>query len=170
MPVTYGDPYSFLFGSLWDVLEDDETFASLVKSTNRIKLDDKFKPFKSSLVEASVPEVTLLPAGKVFNEENPCDGTSVKQTVHATVVTGLRNTSRLFPLQHAILTAIYNAIYNNEATLMDLEWEETTIIKQIIFLPIEEGLTYDELNREIAGWSAIMPMEVKMFLPNTILT
>lgn len=168
--MSYADPYSFLFASLWDALEDDTTFASLVKSANRIKIDDGFKPFKETLVETSVPEVTLLPAGKVFNEQNPCDGTSVTQTVHITVVTGLRNTSRLFPVEHAILTAIYNAIYNAEATLMDLTWEETTIIKQITFLPIQEGLTYDELNRTIAGWSAIMPLDVKMFLPNTILS
>jgi len=162
------DPFTFAVDAIWDVLDNHTAFAALVKEKNRIRLDAGFKPFKETLMEASVPEVAILLAGKRF-EENPCSGISIVQTLHVTVTSGLRNTSLVLPTQWRIIQAIYVAINTAATGLMSLPYESENIIKQVMFLPIEEGLTYNELNRTLEGWAAILPLEVKLFLSNSLL-
>jgi len=167
--MSYADPFSFVIGKLWDAIEANTNFKTLVSAANRIKIDAGFKPFKSTLTEASVPEVTILPAGKRLFEENPCNGATITQVVHITVSSGLRNTSRIFPTEWRIIQAIYTAINDNTDCILDEKWESYKIIKQITPLPIEEGMTYDDLNKELIGWACILPLEIKLFLPSSLL-
>lgn len=169
--MAYADPFSFLFGTLWERLELSAEFCALVKEANRIKLDTSFKPIKETLMESSVPEVMLLPAGKRMFEENPCSGRSIIQVVHVTIVSGLRNTARVFATEWAVIQAIHDAFFNETDSILTEEWESEKIIKEMNSLPMEEGLTYDdELNRTLKGWSAIWPIEFKLFVSNTLLT
>jgi len=156
------DPFTFLVDALWEVLEGNTDFASLVSSPNRIKLDSKFQPFKKALVEASVPEVTILPAGKRFFDENDCSGATVVQKLHITITSGLKNTSSLFPVEWVIAQAIYTALNADTDNLYDELWESEKIIKSVQFFDLEEGLSYDDLNRDLKGWAAILPIEVKL--------
>jgi hypothetical protein len=167
--MTYSDPFSFLLDAVWDALEANTTFCTLVKEENRIKIESNFKPFKSALVESSVPEVCILPAGKRLFDEASCGGATVTQTLHITVASGVRNISKIFPVEWNIIKAIYVALNDATSNLMDLTWDSEYIIKQITPLPLEEGLTYDDLNRELRGWAAILPLEVKMFFSNSLL-
>lgn len=167
--MNYDDPFTFLFDELWNALERNQEFCDLVKATNRIKLKDGFRPFKETITESSIPEVVLMPAGKEFFVENPCNGSSIIQTVHATITTGTRNTSKLFPVQWRVAQAIYTAINRSSGHLFSLTWNDEAIIKDIDMLPLEEGLSYDELNRELRGWAAILPLRVKMFFTTNLL-
>lgn len=165
--MAYNDPFSFLLDALWDALEANDDFVALVKEKNRVKIESGFKPFKSTLVEESVPEVCILPAGKRLFEEDSCGGSTIIQVVHITITSGVRNISVVFPTEWRIIQAIYTAI--NSSTLTSLTWDSEYIIKQVTPLPLEEGLTYDDLNRELRGWAAILPLEVKMFFSSSLL-
>jgi len=166
--MAYSDPFSFTIDAVWDALEANSDFTDLVPTQNRIKLDSGFKPFKSTLMESSVPEVQILPGGKRF-EENPCSGLSIVQILNIALSTGVRNTSKLLPLEWRIIQAIYTAINQSSGHFASLSWQSTEIIKSVLFQPLDEGLTYDELSRELKGWAAIMPIEVKLHLPNGLL-
>ena len=166
--MAYADPFSFTIDALWDALEANSDFTALVPDQNRIKLDSGFKPFKSTLVESSVPEVQLLPGGKAF-VGNPCSGQLIDFTVNVAMTTGVRNTSKILPLEWRVIQAIYTAIHQSTGDFASLEWESTTIITQVGFGPLEEGLTYDELNRELRGWAAILPLIVTLSLTNGLL-
>jgi hypothetical protein len=161
------DPFTFIIETLWDVLEGNSSFLSLVSANNRIKLEG-FRPFKNPIMESSVPEVNILPAGKRLFEENDCSGCSIIQTTHITVATGLEATAKAFAVQWAITQAIYDGL-NGSSLIYDLEWEDETIIKSVNTLPWEEGLSYDDLNRSIKGWAAILPLEVKIRASRTLL-
>lgn len=161
------DPFTFLIDLLWKTLESNNKFAELVKASNRIKLDRNFQPFKESLVEASVPEVTILPVGKRLAEERDCSGQTIIQSLHITIATGIKNTPELFATQWRIFQAIYTAINRDTEALYDEVWDGEKIIHDISYLPLEEGLSYDELNKDLKGWAAILPLDVKLYLTST---
>jgi hypothetical protein len=166
---TYSNPFSFLINALWEALESNTNFTDLVKEANRIKLDSGFRPFKSTLVESSVPEVCILPVGKRLFEEAPCDGATIVQSLHITVATGRERTSDLLDVEWRVIQTIAKAIYASTGHLQSLTWNAEQIIKNVNILPMEEGLTNDEVNRELRGWAAILPLEVKMFFTNSLL-
>ena len=152
---------------MWDALEGHTSFASLVDEANRIKLEG-YSPFKKTIVEQSVPEVALLPAGKRIFEENDCSGCSTIQVIHLTIASGVQRSKDVLDVQWAVEQALYEAL-NGSSSLYDLEWESEKVIKDITLQPWEEGLSYDELNRSLKGWSAILPMEVKIRTSRTLL-
>lgn len=163
------DPFTYVVEALWENFENIEEFTNLVKEQNRIKIDSKFKPLKSTIVESSVPEVCIFPAGKRLFEENPCNGASIVQVLHVTVASGVQNTSKIFPVEWAICQVLYTAINKATNSLLDLTWEDERFVTRLVLLPVEEGLTYDDQNRELKGWSAIFPIEVHMFFSRTML-
>lgn len=167
--MAYDNPFSFVIDALWDALEANTNFTTLVKEQNRIKLDSGFRPFKSTLVESSVPEVCILPVGKRLFEEAACSGATVIQIVHITLATGKERTVDLLNVEWRILQAISKAIYASTGHLQSLAWNSEKIIKEVTPLPWEEGLTNDEQNRELRGWAAILPLEIKMFFTNSLL-
>lgn len=167
--MSYTNPFSFVLNAFWDILESNADFCSLVKADNRIKLESGHRPFKSTLVETSVPEVSILPAGKQLFDESTCGGAFIVQKLQLTVASGKEAINSIHDTEWQIIKSMYTAINSSTEDLMSLQWEGEEIIKQMTFLPMEEGLTNTDQNRELRGWAAILPLDVKLYLTNSLL-
>lgn len=152
------NPYDILITGLWTRLENTTAFTDLVKPTNRIKIRTGFKPFKETLVESSVPEVTILPTGLVFWPEKPCDGATILQRLALYLVTGYKNTDKL----NEVLWAITQALYDYEDDLFTLEYDGSTFVIHLSLDSADIGLTYDEETKDLKGWVAVIPIEAKL--------
>jgi hypothetical protein len=166
--MSFADPFSFLWDELWTALENNSDFVDLVPNVNRIKLNTKFNPFKNALVENSTPQVCILPAGKQTFEESDCSGSTIVQNVHIVIVSGLRNTTKIFPAEWYVLQAIYAAMHDSDTTMYEDTWNSESIIKDITVMPSEETLIGDQESGYI-GWQITIPLQVKMYFSATLL-
>jgi len=163
------DPYTMVYDALWTCLETDE-FKALVKDTNRIKYTDQGalrRPEKDMITEGDVPEVMLISGGCSYWDLRASGGASVTKTYSIVVTSGNRllDTGQFFPIQWAITKAMYN--YETVLGALTLDTEE--FVKKMSLVPTEVGLSEDENNRDLKGWSAVWSSQVMMWFTNTIL-
>jgi|TARA_R100000093_G_scaffold60439_1_gene31968 hypothetical protein len=102
------DPFTAVLKALWDILEANSEFSSLVSLGNRRKLwtgDTKID--KDSYSPADLPEVTIVPAGGTSNPVATSTGGNVIQIYRIQMLDGnLQASSSYFPLKWAIFKAL----------------------------------------------------------------
>lgn len=162
------NPFTLLYRGLWDALETNTNFTSIVQVGNRIQYDitAKEKPEKRNVKTADLPEVALFSEGFEGNLTATTNTTILMHRLIWGVTTGSFNyTLGLAQVQWAILESM-NAFCTNLTTLT---WEGTNFVKHLKLLNNDDTVRDVFRNRGIEGWSCGLRFEVKIAVPRTAL-
>lgn len=169
------DPFSQVERALWTMLEAHEGFTDRVRSGNRVKFSggNSRSPMKDEVSAADLPEVRIIPAGKVEQLEIDSTACHVAGTWQIQIATGDQRTDEagdlagsdkaygasVFPVQWEILRALQGW----RTHIKTLTWSGETFVTAFkIGGPTSEGTTDTDLNRGVKGWSSILSVTVFM--------
>lgn len=106
------DPFTEVLGKLWELLETNAAFTSLVKIGNRIKLyEGSVKPLGllENRSQIDLPAITILPAGTIMNPAMTSTDAVIRQTYRIHAEDGnLLLSKTYFPLKWALFKSIVN--------------------------------------------------------------
>jgi len=153
------DPFTQIHDKLWETLEDDETFCSLVDAGNRIKYSrTKERPRKNERMSADMPEVTIIPEGGSID---------LHLTSHAVIMTrrftivlqsgSLRANLQLYPLEWQVLKILYNA-----SDTLNLSFVKRFRITNATLTREDTEAVNNRLQ-----WSSSLSVEVDAIIPKT---
>ena len=159
------DPFSLVHNALWTLLERHKGFTDLVKSGNRIKFTGANRaPIKDPILTADLPEVRVTPVGGASQVQMTSSSTKVIKKWSVQVSTGdQRVDAVMFPVEWEILRALNDYV----STLTALQWNSKPFVKLCRVTDISEGVSQQDLNRGIKGWSVVWACEVQMWFDSS---
>jgi len=157
--MTYDDPLSIVFKSLWNCAEASEHVTELVRLKNRIRLDQNNDPIKRTVTDADLPELTLLTDGGNVGLQVTSSGTKITKNFAWMIATGQTLVcERILPVEFALVRAMKNWPEH----VAQETWNGKRFVNVVRMNDITEGESDPERNRGIKGWSALMNIEVEM--------
>jgi len=154
------NPFVQVYNALWDLLEAHAGLTDLVPVGNRIKMvDDNRDPIKDQISSADVPELRLVPIGGTPHIFRTSSSSSCIKRYEIQISSGHQTVEMLYNVEWEILRAMMSWI----PTLMDLTWEGKKFVKLVRPGEMPEGVTSQDLNRGIVGWSTLWACEVTMW-------
>lgn len=157
--MTYDDPFSIVFKSLWDCVENNQHVTSLVRLKNRVRLDQDTRPIKPTVQDADLPELTLFPDGGTVSLRATSSGTKIIKRFAWMVATGQTLvTERILPVEFALIRAMADWPTKIGAAT----WNDKPFVKRVDMTDVVEGESDPERNRGIKGWSALLTIEIEM--------
>lgn len=159
------NPLSLVYDGLWDLVIRHPDYDTLFSPRNLIRFDGATDrdPLKTTVQDADLPELMLVPTDADINIENTSNTSKLVQRYTWVVSTGdLRITDRLLPVEWFLFEAMHN--WSRVLTL--LKWPLVTgqaFVKRVDIINVSEGMSDPELNRGIRGWSAIWGIDVEMY-------
>lgn len=152
------DPFSLTYNALWRLVERNVALRSMVKTGNRIKYTNQDRP-KTEISHADTPELALTVGGARFNERNNTTSTGLTKIFTWGVVSGDEVINEVY---HPIQWELYRSMMDWRCELCKLEWCNCKFVQDCQLLTAEEGKLFEDLNRDIQGWAALMNVEVQM--------
>lgn len=161
---TGDDPLTIVYNALWDLLEDDADFTSLVSVNNRIKFVDDESPMKNQAITADYPEVRIVSVGTRPHLLRTSSGSSMVKQFAIQVLTGdQRLDAKLFPLEWTI----YKVMNRGIPALLELTYDGRKFIKNLKATTVSDSFMYAQLNPHIKGWTSIWSCEVEIWFRNS---
>lgn len=159
------DPFSMTFAALWELAESSPRLGQIVRMGNRIKLSDR-DAFKPQVQSADLPELILVSEGLSGNLHETSSTSRFTRNYAWLISTGdMRLTHLLYPVEWALVTAMLRW----KETLSRLVWRGDQFVKRAQITTVDEGVSDQDRNRGIAGWSSVWRVEVEMhFTTRTI--
>ena len=157
--MTYDDPFSLVYKSIWDCVNGNEHVTSLVKPKNKIRLDLEQHPIKPNVSDSDLPEILLIPDGASVNIRATSSGTKVTRRFAWVITTGQTLLcERILPVEFALIRAMKSW----PDTIAQATWNNKRFITRVDLGEVAEGESDAERNRGIRGWSALMNIQVEM--------
>ena len=160
MPID-SDPYTVVIEGLWSLLEAREDFTELVKLGNRIKFMGKNRePVKAQIQTGDVPEVRIIVRGSTPHPIRTSNSST------DTVIFELQASSgdqRLDAYHNPLRWACFRAFAHVYDALKNLTWKDKTFVKNAKPTAVTDGVSQQDLDRGIKGWSAIWAVEVDLW-------
>jgi hypothetical protein len=155
------NPFNMVFRELWVLAEASVPLSALIKKKNQVRYDSDTvrNPLKDKALPADLPELHLLPAN-ITNANLGYSSCASNITAQYTfiIVTG----DKRAVLANNIQFALFSALQAWQTILYPLEWRNTKFVKRANWLGANVGLSNQDANRDISGWSAIWTAEVEM--------
>lgn len=155
------NPFSLLFNALWDLAESP-SMETLVKPGNRIKfnLETTRDPQKTEVMDADLPELVLMVESASGNIHANSNQSSLEREYAFWLSTGdFRTNYRLHPVEWAL----YCAMADWKSVLGALTWRDKKFVKKLDFVGGTTGISNQQLNRGITGWSSIWRCRITMY-------
>jgi hypothetical protein len=164
------DPFSLVYNALWDLLEASPEFEDAVREKNRVKFvgSNNRSPIKDRVQTADLPEVRIVPTTIFPHIQRSSTSSSVDITFEIQTSTGeqvLDQPLTLFPVQWCILMAMSNW----ELHLKQLTWHNDHFVKLAKPTEASLGVSDDDLNRGVKGWSAVWACSMQLWFTTTYL-
>lgn len=161
---TSNDPLSRIEEELWFALESHAGLAALVQVGNRPKLTGpQDQPFKDSLTNSDVPELSMLPAGgeaDTVGQGVSSSSVGVILRWSIGIVTDEIRTNRLnsvHPVLWACLQALWRVKYGANNPL-----DYVNLIRATAFF---DQVTDPVKDRGAQGWKGVLQVEVRAVFP-----
>lgn len=155
------DPFTEVYGKIWDLLEAHEGFTSLIRLGNRIRLDGSRKePRKERVLDADLPEVVLLPAAGEAEPFATSDSVRLAQQYELQATSGdIRIDTAFFPLKYELIKALCRAEEN-----LGLAY-----VTNVRVLTVTDNLPDAEAERGLPGWVLRIVIAVDMWFDRSTL-
>ncbi len=161
------DPITLVYEALWYLLESSPHFTSRVKSGNRMKFIGKnVDPLKDHIRDMDIPEVRIIPTSIEPHMQRTSNSSSMWKRFEIQIATGdqsLDNPAALFPVEWALVLAMSNWFTH----LQQLTWKGRKIVVRFRIPEVSEGVSDQDLNRGIKGWSAVWACEIELWFTTT---
>ena len=155
-------PFSLVFDSLWELMDNSPLITALVKEGNKIKFnkDNIRNPLKDAILSNDVPELILVCEGSSLINPHATSCTSqINRRYSWLLSTGdMRVHEHFFDIEWAVFVSMLN--WKN--TVSPLTYLDSTFAKRCDMLDATNGLSDPERNRGIKGWSAVWRCEIEM--------
>jgi hypothetical protein len=155
------DPYTQVLNRLWDILEAQSAFTSIVKAGNRIKFtsQDGLNPIKETIAAGDVPEVVIEPTTSqtqfAFTSQDVKEDAAWSLKM-ATVDLRL-NYGLVLPLRWVVFKTLYAA-----GDTLGLDFVDKTRVTASM------RNTYDPIeSRGSKGWTELMTITTRLVFPKT---
>lgn len=155
------NPFTLVYDALWRLVQQNPAFTESVPEGNRIRYDNPFdrSPVKKNVGAADLPELVLVADTLSANIHATSSSSKVVRQYKWMMATGdFRYSEFLAQLEWQVFTAMCDW----QSTLAALCWREKTFVKRADLLSGAAGVSDLNLNRGIAGWSAIWRVELEM--------
>lgn len=157
-----GDPFSTVHRALWTNLESNLAFTNVVRKENRIKfLSPVTSPIPETIQDANLPEIRLVPSTSTGSPHmSPasnlgmivlryeCQGSTGQQTLDLGV----------YPL----MWIMYRALRKMVPQMLAVEFNGRKIVHCFKIIGGTIGVSDQDLNRGIDGWSFKWDLEVHL--------
>lgn len=157
------DPYSLVMAELWAVLEADDKFSLYVKPGNRIRyVNGSPDPEKETVSTADTPEVRIIPVSSEPGRIASSSSYSDRMTFEIQWASGDQRAD----YQHLKLRWLIFRAFMREnrmlARVKALTYNGNKFVQNVFLESITDGVSQQDLNRGIKGWSGIMAVSVEM--------
>lgn len=156
------DPYSMVVDGLWELLEQDSEFGTLVKPGNRVKFTGKNRePLKEEVGTSDLPEVRIVPTGSTPRQHGSSCSYVDTVTFEVQVASGdQRLDAYHLPLKFIVMRLMYRV---QEFLKERVIWNNEQVVQVARPVSVREGYSEADLNRGIVGWSAVWGVEVQLW-------
>ncbi len=151
------NPLTQVTDALWDMLEGNSEFATLVATGNRLKYDDR-DPEKDATMYADFPWVRIRETAAQAHIYHTSNMSSFTKRYFIQVATGEQSLTSTHDVEFAVIRAYADWV----TYLTDLVWtgDGEKFVKESSLLTAEQMLDNEEVNRGIRGWSTIWACSV----------
>lgn len=158
------DPFTLVHDAIWAALWEHKPLARIVRPGNRVRFGSDARDLPpEEIAAADLPELRLVPSGGGAGSERASDGTSylVRYTVGLAtgdlMATGDRGVN-------ALHFEVLRAMSGVASRLLALQYNGHQLVLTSSSGDVTQGVTDPEYNRGIRGWSALVQVEVKLWL------
>ena len=162
---TTKDPFSLVYDTLWDMLEEDARF-DIVKDGNKLKFNcNDREPVKTQMSTEDYPEVALMAENITGNLCNTSSTSRIVRNYSWVISAGDYRYSEIFPIEWAIFTGMLAWRYR----LSVLKFGEVNFVTNCNLIDSNFQQVENQRRRGIAGWVAVWSIFVEMhFATNQI--
>lgn len=156
------NPFTLVQTQLWSLVEAFPPWADSVRMGNRIKFTGNARdPEKENRRTADTPEVSLFPSGGTTNLHSNSSQSEITKEYVFTAVTGDKRVNWTHDdLHFYMLQAISR--WKSTGGLSSLVWKGATFVEDANVSTITEGITDEQLNKNLAGWASTITIVVRM--------
>ena len=151
------DPFSLTYDLLWRLVERNNKLREYLSIGNRIKYDEH-SSVKREVADSDLPELALLSGGASETERNSSHRYITKNYTWV-IATG---DNRINVVYNRIAFELYRSMVDFECEACKLEWCDCRFIENINITSVDEGTSFNDLERGISGWAALWNIEVRM--------
>jgi len=157
-----GDPYTECLNGLWGLLESSTEFTRLVPESNRIKFTgSNLKPIPEEISGSMVPEVRLIQTGMTPHTRG---ASNLNQCVCRFELQISSGDQRLSALHNPLKWIAWKALLKAAETLVrTVVWDGEQIVRFAKMVSVTEGVSREDLNRGIIGWSSVWGIECELW-------
>lgn len=158
------DPFTQIYDAIWDLLEANEEFTSLVKLGNRIRFDGSVRnPLKERVSNADFPEVILVMVGGEINQKFSSTSVQITKTFRVMVNSGtLKASVHLFPIEWAALKAIHAGM-----DTLNLSFVKRLRIGNVEYSLLDSRTENPSAKNSVIQWVGVLDLVVDMVIPIT---
>ena len=159
------DPLSQIYNAAWARLETSARVQSLVRTGNQIKFNktSRISPEKFEISDGDLPELILTVSQLEANLLANSSSSRFLLKMEFWISTGdprVVASSSILPL----IWAIFCAMATWPGPLLDLTWFGQRFVTRTDLKEGTTGLTDQEKNRGVRGWSCIWGLEVELYV------
>lgn len=151
------NPLQMVYDALWAIVPKSD-LANLVKEGNRVKFDDELNA-KEIISTADFPEIQLAPSSGNYNLPDTSHTSMVLERFTWLVGSGTFDLKELLHLKWLLIASHDTWVEDISA----LTWDGELFVTRV---SIDDGTTGHQetksTRQKIAGWSAILSVEVEM--------
>jgi hypothetical protein len=157
-----GDPFTEVLNALWSLLEASVEFTTLVPPGNRIKFTGaNTNPVPEEVSLSMVPEVRLICTS---SEPHPYRTTNSHSSMQRFEVQVSSGDQRLDAMHNPLKWIVFKALKDVEKQLLAMvRWKGEAVLKLAKPVTISEGVSRQDLNRGIIGWSSVWGVECELW-------
>lgn len=160
------NPFTMVYGELWQMLLEHPRFVRDVKEGNRIRFDKERDPLKETVQDADMPQVTLVGTTGSANVMDTSSSSKVVRQYTFMISTGdLRYTEILGQVEWYVFCALCGW----KGRLGRLQWDGQNFVKRVNVVSVVNGINDAEANKNLLGWSAAWSIEVEMHFQTSTL-
>ncbi len=159
------DPFTLVYSTLWDLIENNDEITDLVHVGNRVKFDDARAP-KESIVDADTPELQLRPESFITSIKATSSTTDIVKDYTLFISTGNWDLEEHF---NRMSWELIRACISWDTILTAIKWNDKAFVFRFELLDAQEGTSELDLERGLDGWAALWRIQVYMqFLTSDI--
>ena len=155
------NPFTIVYGALWDMLLQHPQIVRDVKEANRIRFDisNNRDPLKTQIGAADLPELCISVETMTANLHSNSSQSKMSRLYSILVSTGDKRYTELLAQTE---WAIFCALACWQEKLSGLQWKGAHFVTNLRLPSGSAGLSDPIRNRNITGWSSVWRAEIEM--------
>lgn len=151
-------PFDLVYNALWEMVRSHCLADDLIKPGNCIDFSTA-DPMKGRISAADLPELILVQDTQTINLHSTSSTTTLVKEYSWLVSTG---DYRIADKLHKVEWLLTLANLNWKSVLPALEWQGKRFVTLLEIVNCKSGIADPQQNRNIAGWSAVWAIRVRM--------